>query len=382
MNLKLKELSQVAKKTIKEEQVSKRLREELFRVFGPSVVVSKNCVKVAEAANEQLDIFEATGRDFLKSELKLTTLIEAAKSESSTIRKLAARLLPEKMIVNLALDESSEVRCAAAKRLPLDAIKDTVKKYPTDDHLRSIIKQKKLTEAGIPDPKKIEDEFDIYGEEPLGDAVKQRDIDDLSDDWYARLAEKICSDYGTNLEGQWEETVATRIVASNFATNRTKLDRNKLLKAIYDCIEDREDRVMKEGSLKSLSKKLMKESYLDNAVMPVLDEKYQDPIADLLESNMSLSSYIDQVELLFSIRKSSIPAGIKKYRMGEGTHKDINIPISGRFPKRIDRKAEAVLDRYVESWNKKQNLLGEPFKISWGFHPSLPMGISFSVVLK
>lgn len=382
MNLKLKELSQVAKKTIKEEQTYNRLREELFKVFGPPVMVSKNCVKVAQAANEQIDLFEATGRYIPRAEIKISVLMEAARSDSSTVRKLVARLLPERMIVNLTSDKSSEVRCAAAKRLPLSLVKEAVKKYPTDDQLKSIARQKKLNEAGLPDPKPVTDEFDVYGEEPLGDAVKQRTIDDLSDDWYMRLAEKICSDYGSNLEGQWEETIATRIVSSNLATNGIRLDRDKLLKCIYDCIEEREDRVMEEGSLKSLARRLMKESFLDNPVMPILDEKRHDPVADLLESNLSLGSYIETAENVFFIRKSTVPAGIKKYRMGEGTHKETFIPVNGKFPRGIDSVTEAALDRYVESWNRKQELSGEPFKISWGFHPSLPSGISFNVVLK
>lgn len=382
MNLKLKELSQVVKKTIKEEHTYNRLREELFRVFGPPVMVSKSCIKVAVAANEQIDLLEATGRFVPRNEIKMSVLIEAFKSDSSDIRKIVARLLPERMISQFVYDKSSEVRAAAARRLPFSLIKESVKKFPGDDQLRSIVRQKKLNEAGLPTPKPVTDEFDMYGEEPLGDAVKQRDIDDLSDDWYMRLAEKTCAEYGTNIEGQWEEIIATRIVASNLATNGTRLDREKLLKCIYDCIESHEDRVMEEGSLKSLAKRLMKESYLDEPVMPLLDEQRNDHIADLFESNLSLSAYIESAEKIFFIRKASVPAGIKKYRMGEGTHREMLIPVNGKFPRGVDNITESALDRYVESWNKKQENAGEPFKLSWGLHPMLTSGISFSVILK
>lgn len=382
MSLKLKELSQVAKKTIKEEQAYNRLREELFRVFGPPVMVSKNCIKVARATNEQIDLLEVTGKFVPRNEIKISVLIESSRSDSSEIRKIVARLLPERMISQLVIDKSSEVRCAAAKRLPFSLVKESIKKFPGDDQLRSIVRQKKLNEAGLPTPKPVTDEFDMYGEEPLGDAVKQRDIDDLSDDWYMRLAEKICTDYGANLEGQWEETIATRVVSSNLATNGTRLDRDKLLKCIYTCIEQREDRVMEEGSLKSLAKRLMKESFLDNPVMPILDEQRNDHIADLLESNLSLGAYIESAEKIFTIRKASVPAGIKKYRIGEGTHREMLIPVNGKFPRGIDNITESALDRYVESWNKKQENAGEPFKLSWGLHPMLTSGISFSVVLK
>lgn len=383
MHLKLEELQRVAKKTIKEEQKYASIREELFRVFGPPVMVSKNCEKVAEAVNEQLDLSESIGREVQRGVVKTSVLVEASVSSSAVMRKVAARLLPVKMVTRLLNDPSSSVRCAAAKRLSYDVVKETVKKFPNDDQLRSIAHQKKLFEAGLPKPQEVDEPFDMYGEEPLGDAVKQKDGGELSDAWYERTAHKLCSTYGGNLEGNWEEAIATNVVASHYSTTGIKLDRDKLLKCIYDCIEEREDSVLGEGSLKAIASRLLRESYLDDAVMPIFDENRNDPVADLLESNYSSAQYIDEAEKIFGIRKSTVPSGIKKYRLGEGSHVETLIPVNGRIPGgSITFTAEQALDRYVDSWNKRQALAGEPYRLSWGPHGSGVDMVGFNLQLK
>lgn len=384
MHLKLEELQQVAKKTIKEEQKHASIRDELFRVFGPPVMVSKNCERVAEAANEQLDLSESSGRVVQRGDIKTSVLIEASVSPYAAVRKVAARLLPGKMAARLLNDPSSSVRCAVAKRLPYDSLKESIKRFPTDDQLRAIARQKKLHEAGLPKPKEVDEPFDMYGEEPLGDAVKTWSSDkELPDTWYERLAHKLCSEYGGNLEGNWEETIATRIVASHYSTTGVKLNRDKLLNSIYDCIKEREDAVLGEGSLKSIASRLLKESYLDDAVMPIVDETRNNPIADLLESNCSSAQYIDDAEKLFSIRKSTVPAGIKKYRLGEGHHGETLIPVNGKIPGgKMDSTTEQALDRYVDSWNKRQALAGEPYRLSWGPHATGIDMVGFNLQLK
>lgn len=382
MHLKLEELQKVVKKTIKEEQRHAAIREELFRVFGPPVMVSKNYEKVAEAVNEQLDFCESTGRQIQRGVIKTSVLVEASVDDSAVVRKMAARLLPEKMATRLLNDPSSCVRCAAAKRCSYSVVKEALKKFPNDDQLKSIVRGKKLQEAGIPTPKTVEEPFDMYGEEPLGDAVRSKYSEkDFSDEWYARLAHKLCIEYGKNLEGNWEETIATRVAASQFSVSGAKIDREKLLKSIYACIKEREDAVLGEGSLKAIAKRLLREAYLDDAAMPIIEER-ADPVADLFESNYSTAQYVEEAEKLFVVRKSTVPAGIKKYRLGEGNHKETLIPVNAKIPGGIMTVVvENALDRYVDSWNKRQALDGEPYRLSWGPGVSLD-AVSFNLTLK
>lgn len=383
MHLKLEELQKVVKKTIKEEQRHAAIREELFRVFGPPVMVSKNYEKVAEAVNEQLDFHESTGRQIQRGSVKTSILVEASVADSAVVRKVAARLLPEKMAARLLNDPSSSVRCAAAKRCSYSVVKEALKRFPNDDQMKSIAKDKRLQEAGIPAPKAVEEPFDMYGEEPLGDAVRTKYNDkDFSDEWYARLAHKLCTEYGKNLEGNWEETIATRVAASQFSVSGARIDREKLLKSIYACIKEREDAILGEGSLKAIAKRLLREAHMDDAAMPVIEDR-ADPVADLFESNCSTAQYVEEAEKLFSIRKSTVPSGIKKYRLGEGHHGETLIPVNGRIPGgSMTSTVEQALDRYVDSWNKRQALAGEPYRLSWGPHASGIDMVGFNLQLK
>lgn len=383
MKLKLKELQNVAKTTMKEERAVNNLREEIVNILGPSVNVLGSHNYFASFVNDHLDVLESTGRFPRQGTVKTTTLIEASGSKFAEIRKVAARLLPEKFISKFLNDSNSSVRCAAAKRLPYSTIKEAVKFYTDDDQLRSIVRMKRLHEAGMPAPKVVDEPFDIYGEEPLGDSVKTHSLEELPDSWYERLAIKLCKEYGTNLEGQWEEILATRVATSNFATGSSNIDRDKLLKAIYKCIEEREDLVLGEGSLKSIVRGLRKKEYLDEAVMPILEETI-DPVKELLEASLSSSAYIERAEKLFSVKKSYIPAGIKKYRLGEGYNVDTEVPMLGRLPNgsSITSTTEKALDVYVDSWNKQQTIKGEPYKLSWTPHPSSINMVGFNLELK
>lgn len=382
MQLKLKELQRVAKATIKEEKFRNDLREELFRLFGPPVMVSKNYEVVAAATDEHLDLLEATGRLFARDLITTTVFLEAMQDKSTVVRKIAARLLPTKYVVKMTADRSSSVRCAAAKRLPYKIVKEAVKRNPGDDQLATIARSKRVSESGIPTPKVSDDPFDMYGDEALGLATKQNPGPELSEEWYKRLATKLCKEYGSNLEGQWEEILATRVVASHYATSGIKIDRDRLLKSIYDCLESRDDAVLGEGSLKLLARTLRNASHLDEVALPVIDDAVN-PVVELTESNLSSSQYIKRAEEIFSIKKSAVPAGIKKYRIGEGHNFETLIPVNGKVPDgKITAVEERALDGYVSRWNDHQSVKGEPYRIEWSPSPGDASRIGFHVELK
>jgi hypothetical protein len=383
MHLKLRELQAVVKNEMKKDKSFSALREELFRVLGPSVMVSHSYGKVFEAANEQLDYLEATGRNLQEGVIKTSLLIEAAGSDSIPARKLAARLLPLKFAKALIDDASASVRSAAAKRLPYSIVSEAVKRNPSDESLRLIARDKRIAESGVAAPKPVTEPFDMYGEEPMGAASKTPvPDDDLTDAQYDRWAHKLCQMYGGNLERQWEEIAATRHVASHYASTGVKLDRDKLLKKIYDCLDARDEAVMEEGSLKALASKMLSESSGEEAFMPIIEEE-KDPVKELLESNYSSSRYVTEAETLFNVRKSYLPPGIKKYRLGEGIAKEVQVPMKATVPgSTIGVREEKALDLYVKHWNDQQARRGEPFKISWSQHPSGVNLVGFNLELK
>lgn len=381
MHLRLEDLRRVARKAMNEEKNHDRLRSEFFRVLGPPVQVPGNLLEVAAVVDEQLDLLESAGRSIPREEFDVSFLVEAANSRHVIVRKVAARLLPARSTAALLDDEDMAVRCAAANRLPYRLVREASRRHPYDDGLLEIARVKRLSEAQQrQSPKKVDVPFDVYGT-PV-DVVTQQEVDsDMPDTWYERLAHQLCSHYGNNLEGNWEEILATRVAASHYATSGVKLDRHKLLMAIHDCIKEREDAVIGEGSLKPLSRRLMKEARGQDAFMPIVEEQL-DPVSRLLESSLSATEYLSRADRLFKVVKSTIPAAVKKYVIGEGRGGPTSIPVKATLTTTLDAKTERAFDVYVDHWNRQQSLTGEPYRLSWSPHPMSPRTIGFSVTLK
>lgn len=379
MHLRLRELQAVVKNEMKKEKSSNVLREELARVLGPSILVSKRAEDIYEAAHQQLDLLEATSRN--RVQFKTSVLIEASQMSSPAARRLAARLLPRKQAEFLAFDSNDSVRYEAAKRLSYSLLREAYKAHPADQGLKSLVRERRLDEAGI-SPEDYVDSLEMY-RRPMGDTTKTRVVGELDDHWYEHVANKICKQYGGNLEAHWEEIAATRYASSYYATSGIKVDRDKLLQSIKDCLEARSEAVVEEGmSLRQMAKFLREGAEDDIYVMPIIEET-KDPVKDLLESNFGTSTYVSEAEALFSIRKSYLPNGIKKYRLGEGRTSEVKIPVLGEVPgKSIGPNEERALDRYVDSWNQVQARSGEPYKLSWSPHPSGINLVGFNLELK
>lgn len=383
MSLGLKQLQRVVKDTLKEERSMKIFVEELRRNLGPGIMVSNKLKEIATAANECLDIMEASGRGIDRNSFKVSVVLEAANSEYPSVRKLAARLLPSRLGSRLVFDPASSVRCAAAKNAPVSLVKEAAKRYPKDDQLFSIAKRKSLLEAGLPTPKVTDEEFDMYGDSRMGSAAKhtsQHAGKDFPDSWYERMAQSICQQYGGNLEASWEETAVANFCSHSYSTNNSIVDHDKLLQAVYDCLEERENRVVEEGHGASITAHL-DEKLMSEAFMPIIEERH-DPVADLLEGRLSASEYVNKAETLFGVRKSILPPGIKKYRVSEGRREEVLVPVNGKIPGGFNSKSEQALDRYVDAWNKQQALRGEPFQLSWTPHPAAIDMVGFHLQLK
>lgn len=381
MNLRLKQLQSVVADVVKEEKAMKLFVEELRRNLGPGIMVSNKLKEIAIAANEQLDIMEAHGRPVDRNFFKTSIVLEAANSPLSPVRKLAARLLPTKLSSKLVFDPASSVRCAAAQRAPVKLVSEASRRFPGDYQLQSIA-ESRIHEAGLPAPM-VSEEFDMYGEKSINPVVKgydQHKGDDFPASWYERMAKKLCQNFGGNLEGNWEEKAVTNFCSHSYATNRTVIDRDKLLQAVYDCIEERENLLVKESHGASLTAHLSEE-LMNEAFMPIIEEK-QDPIADLLEGGFSGAEYVKRTEELMKIKKSYLPPGIKKYRLGEGRRDEVLIPVNGRVPGGFNAKSERALDQYVDAWNKQQALRGEPYQLSWSPHPVSIDMVGFNLQLK
>lgn len=386
MRLRLEELQRVVKRAVDEERATETLRTEVSRVLGPAVITEGRVELIAEAANDRIDVLERTGRDG-RLDFKPSVMIKWLDHTSPEVRKFAARVVPEKFLSQMVTDRSDTVRATVARRLPVGAVREMLKRFPKDDQIRAIYKQKRLAEAGLPKPEEMPLGIDpVEGAERLGDAVKQDPGPELSENWYRQRAIKFMQDYGGNIEDAWEEIAARRYTASVKATSGVEIDEGKLLKAIKELIEEREDRAMERSALKETLEWLKgqdEHEIMSESAMPVISFD-EDPVRDLYEGNLSATTFISQANALFRIKEATVPAGIRKYRLGENNAQSSTMPVIGYLPHKKGFRAldERALDAYCKHWSDRQKLQGEPLQLEWSNHPDAENKISFNVTLR
>jgi hypothetical protein len=237
-------------------------------------------------------------------------------------------------------------------------VKEMVRRFPNDDNLRSIEKTKRLMEKGLPSPKIEEEYFDMYGEEPLGNAYDDVEHPGLTDAWYDTLALKIFNMYGRNIESQWEEDTVHRYVDS-ISSMHVDVDREKLLKKVYELLDSRDEKVVKESTLKNLAARLRLE---DEEVMPVIPETV-DPVEEMLSSRLSNHEYVSRFEKTFFVEHKATKTPDYLNEICEGTGIVFH-PAQAKIPSQSLRPIdERALDTYVKAWNFKESK--SLYRLTW-----------------
>lgn len=386
MRLTVNELQQLVDKTIKEERDTESLKLEIGRVLGPVVVAEGKLHEVVAAANDRLDVLSRTGR------LKTVGFDPAITSQWTThvdpeLRKFVARVCPEQHLSRLATDRNPEVRAAVANRSSSAIVKEMMKRFPNDDQLRSIFRQKKMNEAGLPKPQVVPMGHDpVDGKKRMGAAAKNPDGPDLSEAWYHDQAVRFMSDYGQNLEYGWEELAVRRFCSSTRATSGMEVDEAKLLKTVKKIIEEKEDEALERNSLRETLDWLAEQD--ENALMiegpdfETLEE--QDSVTNVMKSGLSGGGFISEIMKLFRVQEGMLPKGIRKYRLGEGNARQTIIPVIATLPHKHGLRSidERALDMFCETWTRHQQLVGEPLRLEWVAHPGDMNKIGFTCVLK
>lgn len=368
MSLRLRELQRVANSVVKRERSFDVLQEEITRALGPTVLVSQGLSRLAESANDRLDFLTAAGKSH--GRVGTSLLLKFADSDSPSVRKLVARLLPENFLKMFMRDADPEVRHAVAKRLPVDLVQEMSRRFPYDEGLRSLL------EAGIPDPEASEEDFDMYGDRTLGSIFDIGDPE-LSDAWYENTANNLVKFYGGNLEGQWEEVAVKRFVASE-ASQGVEVDEQKLLDIVYDIMSNRDERALDESSLRSIAARLRTQ---DTEVMPVLSET-SDPVKTLVSSGYTTSEFIRCFEEIFSVKHVNSHNPSRK-ALREGAEM-VRHPRVAKLPGSLTRNVdERAVDTYVTAWNTREQLRGgRNYRLAWSHDPAIAGTINFHLELK
>ena len=355
MRLKISDLQRVVETTLKEKHEVENFCNEIKRVFGPTVIVSDDIVKLAEQANDRLSVLERTGRE---NSVQFNRVIAQKLSThpNSEVRKLIARVLPSSEATKLVYDKSHTVRIEAARRAPLAEVKRSISKFPNDISMKDLYRSRLISEE------KSALEMSALGPEE----------DFMSDTWYEKTARKLVQDYyAAGLDTGWINSAVNQVVSSNRATNRFNVDPMKLYKVVLKLLSDKEE-LMEEEALKESK----------DSLPPV--EFKKDPVVSLYESSLSAAEYVEKVNALFNVKFSTIPPALKKHRLGENHKVMTAIPAVAFLPhgRSIRYEDEIALDKYTRHWNMQQKISGEPYKLSWSPHPDAQNKISFHLVLK
>lgn len=360
MRLKLSDLQQVVKQTLQEKHHADAFCEEIKRVFGPSVVVKDDLRSLVEAANERMDVLEYQGRGG-SIQFSRKAALSMADHESATVRKFVARILPENAAISLLYDSNEEVRLAVAKKAPLKMVEQATRKFPKDIALKDVLIQRTLLEE--------KDKTSAV------EAAAHHDEEDmLSEMWYEDVARKLIQDYGRTLDTTWKTAAVKQYCSSVRATTRLPVDPAKLMEKMDTLLQD-----FDKGRAKELG--LIESRSRGNSFVMV--EDFEDPVDTLLSESLSPQEYLDRCDTVFGVKYAILPPAIRKHRMNEGLAMK-KIPVSCTLPhlgapRHTD---EVALDTFVENWNDKQALSGEPFKLAWGPHPDSMNKITFKLELK
>lgn len=365
IKLRLKHLQKAAKTTLDDKKSIIALQKEAKEVFGQTFLLSNKLSGLVETINSHLDNLDRTGRSVKFND---STLLKLAEHHNSGLRKIVARTLSERFVKKFINDKNSEVRCAAAKRLPLKIIKEMVACYPSDDQLTVIYENRT----------RLVEEFDMYGEEPLGEDGKTYvDDDSLSDEWYVTKAKNIYDDYrgSSVIDVQWQATAVNSFCNHMKASSLIDIDRQKLL----DCVNDIDEAVdddhaarsapppgkLKESLLRSMSDGLRKSILTESNEMPPLFIPV-DETKRLIENKTYDSVYVKSAVELFNIKMKPVSDKIKTRYIGDGIVFS-DTPATGVIPecKTSRLNTERALDTFVSSWNTMQKQVASPVRIDW-----------------
>ncbi len=106
--------------------------------------------------------------------------------------------------------------------------------------------------------------FDVNKGKNFKKATQTRSVPDLSDLWYETQAEKFVSDFGKDIEDNWEEKIVNQWCDSQRVSWGFEIDKVRLWKAIKEILKTREDDFLDRQrvtlSLNEISQNLLREA--------------------------------------------------------------------------------------------------------------------------
>ena len=360
MSLKFGQLKEVADGVIKRQKLLDAVTTEARDTFGPFISTCADLSRVCDEILNRSDLLEARGRPYAHH-FKTSTLKKLLESGVQPARLVAARFLPVDLTKDLATDRDPDIRYEACKRLPADVVKEASESYPADFGVKMLLEAKA--------PAHDSEHLHMYDKKRMGKAARPAIQPDFTDAFYHTHALKAVQDYGTNVEGQWEEVYVKRYCSSYTQTTGIEIDAGKLYKSVMAVLKKKDDDALTQGELKRLEKlHRMRESA----------ERVSGPSEG--QAVASSSDFIKRVNESFRVRQAMMPAGLRKYTVSSG---DFMVPMKATAPGGVlTYDIERTLDDYVSRWNATMQLVGESVQLSWTPDPVSAGGVCFNLVIK
>jgi hypothetical protein len=360
----------MVQRVVEEEKVLFSLKEEVTKALGPSIITEDREVEaICDDAMERLDVMSSMNKRPGKFEPSLA--VRMLEHKSPKVRRLGARLSPVSQLHKVMNDKSSQVRSEVAKRVELHELKEMLKRFPGDENIRYIY-----------EAREDEAEFDMYGEDRLGDVVKQQDEQELTELWYESLARDLVHKYKHQTEGSWKHTAVARYVSSVKATSGVDIDGEKLLEAIDDIIEERDEELLSAPMLRDLRENFDRQAIKESTYF-TMGEGEADIVSDLVNSRLGPVEYLSHAVEVFSVKEGRVPRAVARIAITEGVSSTMTVPVSGQLPHEGFRSIdEQALDLFVECWNKRRSMEGNPLRISWAMDSESDDGIVFDTTMR
>lgn len=369
MKLTLKQLRSLAKQTIEENKLVDLFRNEIRNTFGPAIVTEGQSVaSIARQVNESLDAGVSP-----RVMPKVSLLVRFSNNDNPEVRKLTARLLPEKFITRLKDDVNEAVRHAVAKRASALVLFEMCRVNPDDDQLQLIRKHRVINE-----------DLDLKAAAKLSSVSQKNIAIELSDEWYENAARKIINDYGEfsygtprPIEHHWNPGAVKNFCDHTRVTSGVHIDYEKLQNTVDNMLTSLEKDPIFKGTLVDLLKNLTETVEKEKInVFEIVSEPTQE-----FETNISSLECVKKFEESYNVIKADIPAAIRKYRLGEAFATSTQVPAKVKISK-LTENVEKSLDKYVHAWNEVQSLRGEPLKIDWCVDPTDASNVCFEMELR
>lgn len=374
MLVKLDDLKGVANNVGKELKCLRYLKERFqselgFRACG------KTLHKLAEHVNDALDERQIIGEsDYIH--VKTSVLIECLKNDSIEVRRMAARLLPERIADKVIFTNNDvSVIYAAAGRASCNALAKLLEQNRSDELLFDIAKER------------LNEDVDLEKAKRLSQIVSYGPSIDIDDFWYVMTAKKLIDQFAHPTDGgRWISSVAKKTVGDMKATSGIEIDEEKLRKEILSQLDESDDKYLETMcEVSDVFSQMIDNLSVNEIMSETFNVNFLNESSDQLLEVSDNVKYIEKFESEYKVRYFNVPKSMfMRNGLDEVMTKSSNVSIPGiaytphmRAPTERDERA---LDRYVSNWTKRVfSNMSENLRLKWSMNVEHEGKLSFNI---